>query len=69
MSEDSSNISQNNNNSDFLLSESVENSKSESLKHSSKVFKLGRWTKEEHDLLIDEVLSNGIRNWKKVIIL
>jgi len=28
----------------------------------------GRWTKEEHDKFISEILRIGIHNWKKVYI-
>jgi hypothetical protein len=30
-------------------------------------FQHGRWTQEEHFTFIDEVMKNGIRNWKRVI--
>jgi hypothetical protein len=29
-------------------------------------FREGRWTKEEHNIFINETLRIGIKNWKKV---
>jgi len=30
-------------------------------------YREGRWTKEEHNIFLEETLSIGIKNWKKVI--
>lgn len=66
MSEASSDVCMDNNESEFVLSESAENSKIENLTNSNRLFNYGRWTQEEHNLLIEDVLVNGIKNWKKV---
>jgi hypothetical protein len=39
---------------------------SKNLENRNGKINIGRWTKEEHSLFVNEVLKNGIKNWKKV---